>query len=175
MSGASSNVDRVEAWLNQLSDTFDFTLDGESKSLGEDLLDLAALGILDRSVGQEQQADGSSFAPNRGKYGDKKRSLGIQVGIGFGDPNSDKMMSLLNVAGKRELQPEEATATFGATDFAADKGKWFTNGSSGADGDRSGAKNQPPRPFYELDEYVAQDALDYMTRRVEAIVAMMNG
>jgi len=146
----TSNIESIEHLLSMLDDSIDFTRAGVEQSLGRDLIRNQATRINDRAAAE--QGSRYPFAPNRGKYGKKKRELGIIVGRGIvtEDGSPDVMMSLLNAQGEQSVQATEVTMEFGATEEARNKGHWFTNGSRGEVPYRSGAKNQKPRPFYEI-------------------------
>ena len=148
-----SNIEEIEKLFVGLADCLDFTAKGISGSIGEDALDAVALGISERSRA-EQAPDGESWAANRGKYKERKDRDDLPVGRGLKTPSGspDVMLSLINLKGKRSISATEAVMAFGQSTAAEDKGKWFTNGSTGPEGERSGAKNQLPRPFYAMTD-----------------------
>src|SRR3954470_10857325 len=82
-SGATSNAGAVSAALEALVKSVNFTSPGKSGSLGEDCLAVVAVGIRERTVDEGKDADGRPLAANRGKYGDRKRSKGLPVGVGL--------------------------------------------------------------------------------------------
>lgn len=159
---ATSNLDEVERLLGELMTTFDLTRVGSSgQELGRDMVSIAALGILDRTLGNAQDADGEPIAENRGEYRKRKDRKGLPVGVGLDEQTADRMLSLPQVTGEVSVEPEQATMTFGITEAARRKSQWFTAGSDGSQGiEPSGAKNQPSRPFYALDEYIEAELVD---------------
>jgi hypothetical protein len=175
MAETRSNLPQVAALLDNLAATVDFTRPGAEGSLGDDVLDIIATGISDRSRMEEDPA-GGEWAANRGKYGQRKRGRGLPVGVGFvrggpgggGGGGSGVMLSLPELKGTRVIEPQRASMSYGTSDDARRLGEWFTNGATpGPDGgEASGAPGQPPRPFYE---YTTDDEAE-VTRRVEEFV-----
>lgn len=147
-----SNLESVRELFDKLDDSIDFTRAGVEQSLGRDLIRNQATRINDRAAAE--QGSQGRFAENRGLYGEKKRALGIIIGRGLRteDGSTDVMMSLVNAQGQQSVQATEVTMEFGVGDDAKNKGHWFTNGSNPSVPKpyRSGAKNQKPRPFYEI-------------------------
>lgn len=145
---SDSNIQDLEAFFARFDEAIDFTRPGTEGSLGKDLLKSQGLRILDRA--QAEQGSEGEWAENRGEYKKRKDKKGLPVGRGLGEDDENRMLSQLNVMGEQEVTATEATMRFGQGDKARNKGDWFTNGSEGEDGKRSGAKNQPPRPFYQI-------------------------
>jgi hypothetical protein len=73
-------------------------------------------------------------------------------------PSGGDMLSDVNLTGDVTIEPELIQITYGApgADWSRRKAQFFTNGSvPSSDGtEHSGAKNQPPRPFWGLDEEI---------------------
>ena len=154
------DIKAIEALFGQFADAVDFTLPGRSGSIGEDLLDGQALRISDRA--RDEKGPDDDWPENKGRYGSVKREAGLPVGRGTEteDGSPEVMLSLLNLKGTRDVEPTEASMTFAVTPDAKDKGNWFTHGSEGPDGLRSGAIEQLPRPFYVLTEQDSDDAAE---------------
>jgi hypothetical protein len=116
-----------------------------------------------------QRGARSRFQKNRGRYGTAKRERGIPVGIGMGrrGKRGGDMARLANFLGRRTVKEDEATLAFGITNLDRRKGMWFENGSSGGDGDteKSGAVNQPERPYWEMNESDISRFLDVIADR----------
>ena len=150
-----SNIEEIEKLFVGLVDCLDFTGKGIDGSIGEDALDAVALGISERSRA-EQDPGGENWAANRGEYKARKDRKGLPVGRGLKTPDgsSDVMLSIVNLKGRRSISATEAVMEFGAAGSTAaqKKGQWYTHGSTGSDGERSGAKNQPPRGFYAMTD-----------------------
>lgn len=143
-----SNIDEIEALFDRFDEAIDFTRPGEEGSLGKDLLKSQGLRILDRA--QAEQGSEGEWEANRGEYKKRKDKKSLPVGRGLGEDDEDRMLSQLNVMGEQDVTATEATMKFGQTEKARSKGDWFSNGSEGEDGKRSGAKNQPRRDFYAI-------------------------
>ena len=175
--GATGNADEVIAALDALMDTFDLTLPGENGSFGEDLCDIFSQGVFDRTIGRELDADGNPLAPNRGKYGEHKRAEGLPVGIGTDPDRSEQMLSLVQLKGERDIQADHATIVYGTTQGAKDKANWFTYGSSGSSvyWEYSGAKNQPPRRFWDFDDDINSQLVARCEERLDRAVKILGG
>lgn len=169
----TSNIESIEHLLDKLDESIDFTRAGEEQSLGRDLIRNQATRINDRAA--MEQGSRGKFKANQGKYGTMKQKLGIIVGRGLRteDGSADVMMSLLNAQGDQTIGATEVTMEFGVTEDAKNKGHWFTNGSRGDKPFRSGAENQPPRPFYEIKEADAdamfEEVVDNVTKWLQSL------
>jgi len=166
---ATSNLDEVDRLLGELMQTFDLTRVGSSgQELGRDMVAVAALGIVDRTLGNQQDADGEPIAENRGEYRKRKDKRGLPVGVGLAEQSGDRMLSLPQITGEVSVEPELCSMTYGQSEAAKRKGMWFTAGSDGSQGiEPSGAKNQPARPFYALDEYIEAELVDLCDQHAE--------
>lgn len=156
----TSNIDEIERMFDSFDQSIDFTRPGREGSLGEDLLDDQALRISDRA--RQEEGPGGPWDANQGEYGERKRKRGLPVGRGMktADGSPDVMLSLVNLKGERSITPSEATMTFGVSQAAKDKGNYFTHGSEGPDGLRSGAVGQPAREFFVLTPEDESEILD---------------
>lgn len=188
MAEVTSNADEIEQALEDLVAAINFTTSGAEGSLGHGLLDVIVDGI-DERCANEVDPDGRPWDPNRGVYGRAKRERSLSVGVGYygplngegdattltGEQVGGEMLSLVQLQGEREIEPDRATMKHGeaGNEFARRKGQWFTAGSVATeDAEASGADNQPPRPFYligELDEQVIDEYLDrFLDEVIEA-------
>lgn len=156
--GVESNLPSFSEAIDRIVDCIDFTRPGIEGSIGEDALDLQAYRILDRA--QLEQGSEGQWDENKGTYKQSKDKRSLLVGVGLAASSNDRMLAALNVKGEQSIASDEATMSFGATPSAKSKGDWFTNGSEGELGKRSGAKNQPPRPFYEFTQEDIEAATD---------------
>jgi hypothetical protein len=149
----SDNFDELRDDLEELVESIDFTRTGTQESLGKTLLGIVHEGISDRNR-SGVDPEGVGWPDNRGEYGERKRGVGIPVGVGLYARGriGGEMLSLVQVIGEVTIEPDSARSDYGVTDDARDKGNWFTYGSAGPQGLRSGAAGQPPRPFYEMNE-----------------------
>jgi len=173
MSDFDDGFEEVAADLMNLVDSFDFTRVGRDRSLGHTLIGVIHERIGDR-MRNEVDPDGNPWEPNRGKYGDRKRGAGGTVGVGYygqAGGTGGGMASEKQIQGKVELEPDSVTSSYGWDDETRRKGSWFTRGSSGpGDGEVSGAKNQPPRPFYAFNEEDADAVLEEAGRALDRIM-----
>lgn len=173
MADDDDGFEQLAAKLNELVDSFDFTRVGKDKSLGHTLIGVIHDRIIDR-MAAEQDPDGNPWEANRGRYGEKKREVGVPIGVGYYGKEGGtggEMRSEREVQGKVSLAPESVTSTYGWDDETRRKGSWFTRGSSGpGDGEVSGAKNQPPRPFYAFNEEDADAVAEEAGRALDQII-----
>lgn len=161
MAGITSNLDDILAAIDRAA-AVDFTAPTPSGVLGGDLVEIVVNGIRDRTVVRQEGPSGAPLAANAPAYA--KRKGYRPVGIGpdrKGAPSGGDMLGEVNLRGEVDIRPDEVAMTFGASDWARDKGRWFTHGSdeSAGHGNYSGAKGQPARPFYALDDAI-RAALD---------------
>jgi hypothetical protein len=153
-----------------MADLIDFTAAGAGKSLGDDCLDRVVERIQDRSLGEQMGADGQGWDDNAPRYkrGPKKR--GKPVGVLSGE-----MLSDVQLAGERTIEPHRAVMVYGQDDEHRNRANYFERGSDGpGDGPTSGAVNQPPRPgMYALDDQAVDDVMDtlgeWADRRLAAL------
>jgi hypothetical protein len=122
--------DQMDSILDDLADGIDFT----ERGLGQEVLDVGAVGIAERSLGRQSWPDGRPWEANEPRYAASKgnRPIGVLTG---------EMLSLEQLKGTREITPRRAVAVYGTTQDARDKGEWFT----------TGGRNSVPRGFYETD------------------------
>ena len=165
----TSNADEIDRLLGELMTTFDLTRVGSSgQELGRDMVAITALGIVDRTLGNQQDVDGEPLAENRGEYKKRKDRKGLPVGVGLAEQSGDRMLSLPQITGEVTVEPEQATMTYGQSEAARRKSQWFTAGSDGSQGiEPSGAKNQPSRPFFALDQYIEAELVDLCDQLAE--------
>jgi hypothetical protein len=172
MATVSSNLEEIAAKMTAVVDSFNFTAVGRgNKRLGDEALDVVANGIAARTLQRQQEPGGAHMEDNQGDYGKRKQKKGIPVGVGFYPVTEQgqtkeiggQMLSDIELSGERVIEEQTATMTYGKDGYAKRKAQWFTNGSTGTDGEKSGAKNQPPRPFYELDDGITTDLDANMT------------
>ena len=155
--------------VNALDRVLDFTREG----LGDHAADVAADAIHSRFLA-ESGAD-AKFADNRGKYGQRKRERGIPVGIGLhGERVGGEMSARVHFAGVREIEADEVILAFGADDANRRKGMWFEAGSTPSeDIEPSGAKGQPPRPFFSLADPDEDAIVDLVGDAIDRFLAAL--
>lgn len=155
--------------LEEMEQALDFTRDG----LGDQACDAAADAIQSRF--QAETGADDPFADNRGKYGERKRERGIPIGIGLhGARVGGEMSRRIHFAGMREIEPDEVIIGFGADDKNRRKGMWFEAGSSpSGDIEPSGAKGQPPRPFFHLADKDEDAIVDLVSESIDRFLSTL--
>lgn len=159
------NVDEIEAAFEELFvEKMDLTRDG----LGEELADIVAQGILRRTIADQRTSIGTALSPNAPDYAARKEKKGIRtIGVGIG-PTSGEMLSMEQIKGRREITPDKVVMTYGKSDDVNRKGQWFTSGSLAGTGlEPSGAKGQPPRPFYDIDPETRAKVTEFLERYLQ--------
>lgn len=143
----NSNIDDVEAWERQLIDSFDFTRPGEDQSLGRDMAGDVAMGIIDRTVAEQRDVNGSPLKPNKDPYKTWK-----EVKLGVYQPliKTGQMMSLLSVKGEVAVSPDEVVMTYGVNDADED----------GVTDRQKAEWNSDERPFYAMDDKIVATLVD---------------
>jgi hypothetical protein len=179
---ASSNADRVSARLRKLADSLRFSggTVGDT-GLGRDMSKAIGVGIADRSL-QGVAPDGNAWPENQGDYGERKRARGLPVGVGLKGKRkrstSRPMLSLVELQGVIEITDEGRTliVKYGTGEDVRRKGQWFSGGSTGADGcEASGAKGQPPRKFYGLDDEIRATLRGLAREHLRRVVQRLRG
>ena len=142
----------------------DFTGGGPmGKGFAQDMVKIVALGMRDRGVVRQEDPSGNGWPKNAPDYAKEKDYRPVSIGPDRpkkGTKGGD-MMSEVNLTGNVTIEPERVAMEYGTTPEAKLKAQWFTNGSEPGlgEGECSGAKRQPPRPFYGLDDAIER-ALD---------------
>jgi hypothetical protein len=110
MADVESNILEFEAEFKDLIDGFVFTLPGKDQSLGRDLAASAAMGISDRSIATQADAQGQPWRENEDKYRKmKERKHGVyNVGVLTG-----QMLSLESMKGETTVEPDEVLMVYG--------------------------------------------------------------
>jgi len=175
--GAHGNDEAIGRLLRELYDTFDLTRPGRNGSFAEDLLDEFSTSVYARTVGEGQTPTGSALEANRGEYGKRKEARGLPVGIGLEASSTDRMLSLVQLRGERSIEPELATAVYGVSEPARNKASWFSFGAtgSGVQGEFSGAKGQPARPFWGFDDEMTARLVALCEARIEEMIRDLGG
>jgi hypothetical protein len=144
---AQAIADEIEA----LADSFAFDRPGRGETIGKGALDLLA-GRIQARCTRMVDPRFRAWGPNLEWAKHDKQKIGKPIGV-YGDPTADSMLAMVNITGERVIEAHEASMTYGTTPEAKKRIQWFTNGSTdpGDGTERSGAENQVPRPFYDLD------------------------
>ncbi|CAB4131005.1 hypothetical protein UFOVP124_49 [uncultured Caudovirales phage] len=127
------------------------------KKLANDVLDIMSAEMLERCEDRRVDHTGTPWAPNAPSYLKKRQKQGKPVG-----ELEHKMLTRQQFDGTRTFEPGQATMEYGITEFERKKAQWFTRGSEEnlpGDIEASGATNQPPRPFFELDDDIRSKAI----------------
>jgi len=151
----SSNIDDLARWERELIDTWDFTVAGESQSLGRDMVGAVAEGINERTVADQKDATGGDLTPNEARYAARKaREWGSHQPL----IRSGQMLSLESLIGEVEVEPHQITMRYGtgrpATRVSGPGGK--LRDDEPTDREKAGW-NSEERPFYALDEAIVDD------------------
>lgn len=181
-----SNADAFLRDLEDLIDTFNFDASIGNMSLGKRMANKTAEMIALRSATQQKGAS-VQWEPNKEPYkSDKAKKYNVHDLAGV---RTGQMLSIMSLLGETEIQADEivmdygidqpATRSYGSSHFdpkadgkATDreKAKWFTEGRAGIRGrDARGrftagsSGGQPARPFYELDDEIADAVFELVT------------
>lgn len=151
-------LDGLDALLEvSLDRGIDFTRRGPNgKQVGAELLDVVVEGIHERSLNDQAAPDGSPWPDLSPKYEAWKAKKGYPTIIGV---RKGEMMSAVELAGRREITPDEAAMHFGVTPEVIQRGEYFTEGG--------GVK---PRPFYQLDDLISAEVQRRARLAVEKLV-----
>lgn len=157
------NLDQAFRILAELGHALDFDRDG----LADESFDALATSIQSRFLAESGPDE--PFAANRGKYGERKRGIGVPVGIGLhGNTVGGEMAKDVHFLGQREVTPEAAVLAFGADDANRRKGMWFESGAFPDPGiEPSGAAGQPRREFFGLNEDDEAKVMDIIGAHVD--------
>lgn len=144
MADATSNLAEIEALLKGIIDGWDFDRPGTDRSLGLDLAGIVGAGIAERSLGEAKSPDGEGWRPNEAKYAArKKEKLGVtNVGV-----LSGQMLSLQEILGNVDVQPDEVTIRYGSGAAGVEPDGWRADGS--------GPPGELPTPEQKLEYFEA--------------------
>lgn len=159
MADVESNLDKIASDIDDLIASINFEMPGVNGSLANDLIDIAARGIIDRTVAEQDDAAGSPLKPNNPKYAAFKAAK-----YSSHQPlvRTGQMLSLASVRGVPTIGEDEIIMDYGL-------GVAPTSGSTGyiSKADRSVTDRQKAghvsedRPFYSLDDAIAADMIDH--------------
>ena len=128
----------VVAALGRDVDSLGFRGRGPRGMLGEDVADMVAEIVMDRTVNRQAQPDGSPLAPLRPATVERKRRLGYPDTILV---ETGRMLAQAQLQGDADLSdPHEMRVVYGLDDEARQKAEWA----------HEGAPNRARRPFYEI-------------------------
>lgn len=169
------NLEEVLGDLNAMVDDLQFDRPGREETIGKGALVLLSERIQERCRA-EQDPSGSAWPENKEWAKTNKLKQGKPVGV-LGDVSDESMLAEVNIDGFREITADQASMTYGGNAKAERKAEWFSNGSTvQAEGtERSGAKNQEPRPFYELGEGDEEALDDYFKAEFDSVVGRHGG
>jgi hypothetical protein len=108
--GGEFNLDHVEA-LVELISLFDFTLPGKEQSLGRDLAVVAADEMIDRTLDEQMDANGSHLRRNSARWrAYKEARYGVVDKTGL---LGGQMLSHEAMLGETTIEPELVTMVYG--------------------------------------------------------------
>lgn len=123
------------------------------RRLGDQIADVIAAGVRERTLAEQKEPDGNPLQANRGQYGKRKRRRGMKIGVGlYGDEEGGEMLEFEQVRGQVAMSDDSLVMTAGLDAEVQQKVDWFITGNP--------ANNQPPRPYYELDDAILADVDD---------------
>jgi hypothetical protein len=148
---AVGQIEDIERELMAIEDGFNLTSHGAGETIGKGALALISGRIQARDASQAGPG-GTAWAANKAWARTNKLKRGKPVGV-LSSPGRNSMLEALQIDGIQVITAHTALMVCGGSQAARNKADWFTNGSmaGSAESQRSEAKNQPPRPFYELD------------------------
>jgi hypothetical protein len=165
------NLDEILDAIDELVDTFDFTLPGQDRSIGRDAAHSVGLGIQIRSTHEQIDANGAQFEPNERKYAEwKARSDRYDAH----QPNvrTGQMLSLESLLGEVTVGKDLVEITYGKDKPAEKSMTGYMTKSDRETTDRDkAAYAHEERPFWGLDKRiangVAEDLTDHLDDHVE--------
>ena len=173
---SNSNRDQINALLDAWVNSIDLTdrTSQVGRQMADAVLDVMADGIHQRCIDKQAEPNGTAWAENAASYTKRKDKAGKPVGVLTGEMLGD----MEAFKGTRTYEPDKAEMEYGKSEAARKKAEWFTRGSKENPPDEieySGAKNQPSRPFYDLDDEIKSKAFEKAQEHYNAHVAAFNG
>ncbi len=174
MATVTSNAKQVIAGLAKLASEIDLRKPGIAgeRTAGLDVRAIMVLGMEARFNRGEDVSSGA-FAPNNAKYKARKGGRAVGYGPDRLGHTGGLMRSQVEMLGTVVITQSSVTAVYGASEEGKREAQWFSNGTDGAGdgaGEHSGAKNQPPRPFWGLDEKIHAEADTYAQEWIQSIL-----
>jgi hypothetical protein len=168
-------IEDIERELMAIEDGFNLTSHGADETIGKGALALVSGRIQARDASQAGPG-GTGWAANKAWARTNKLKRGKPIGV-LSSPGSNSMLAALQIDGTQVITTHTATMVYGVNAAARSKAEWFTNGSMAgvAGSQRSGAKNQPPRPFYELDSTDVAALDTYFVDTFDAVLRRAGG
>jgi hypothetical protein len=141
--GFRSNFPEVRRALLELGAAFDLRrrAPGRKGRLGEELIDLVAAHIEDRTRTHQLGPDGRPLRPLAPSTLARKRSRGFPPTIGV---ETGEMLDVGEIRGKTHVDNETVVMQYGLGEPATSKAEWFQEGDS--------SRRRPAREFYDLGE-----------------------
>lgn len=153
MADVESNAEEHISDFQSKINSFSFLLVGKDKSLGRDVARLAALGIIARTTGDQEDASGSPLKPNDPKYAAWKARKHEAYGVGN---LTGQMLGLESVLGKVTITDDEIEMIYGL-DKKPQKyaGKGTISGDEPTDREKAQWFEASGREFYALDDEIS--------------------
>lgn len=159
-----SNLPEVLRGIRDVADCLNLRAVGRYGLLGEDLMDLTAEGIFDRTVLGQQEPGGGPLAPLAESTLARKRKAGYPDTIGVA---TGHMLALDQLKGDRSVSADRATMAYGRDEEARLRMAYFSEG-------HGGRRRQPPRPVFEFDDRIDAE-LDALVDEVVIRAVERNG
>lgn len=139
MASQTSNLGVVTRSLNNLTNALNLRrkVPGGNGTIGQDIIDTAALVIEDRSVSRQVDPDGNPWAPLKARTIKRKARLGLDPRINIA---THEMLDINQIQGRDTVTADTAVMQAGLTQDAINKTKWAEDGGP----------HRKPRPFYDL-------------------------
>lgn len=164
MARVTSNLPEIRRSLAELGQILNLRRRpaGSGRRIGEEILDLVALVIEERTIGRQQDPMGRPLSPLRPRTLARKRRLGYPSTIGV---EQHKMLDLNEIIGDQVVTDKVAAMTYGHTSDQRAKAEWFQDPSN---------PNQADRPFYDVgkdgeklvDAYIEDEVIE---RRIKEL------
>lgn len=164
MARVTSNLPEIRRTIAELGQIMNFRRRQASsgRRVGEEILDVVALVIDDRTINKQQDPSGKPLARLKPRTLARKRRLGYPSTIGV---EEHKMLDLDQISGERVVTDKVASMTYGRTADQRAKAEWFQDPSN---------PNQAPREFYDVgkdgeklvDRYIDEEVIQ---RRIKEL------
>lgn len=152
-----SNFDDLKKSLDELGQAFAVDrMVSNSRRMGDELIDIVARVIEDRTRNRHLEPDGTPMAQLKHSTIKRKLRKGFPPVLGV---ETGMMLDFSEIRGKTHVKEDSIEMEYGLGIDTEDKAEWFQEGRSGA---------QEKRPFYELGEEGEKAVDDYIDEVAEA-------
>lgn len=164
MARVTSNLPEIRRVLAELGQILNFRrrLAGSGRRIGEEILDVIAVAIEERTIRRQQDPSGRPLARLRPRTVARKVRLGYPLTIGV---ERHEMLNLDEIRGDQVVTDKVASMTYGHEPSQRAKAEWFQDPSN---------PNQADRPFYDVgkdgeklvDSYIEDEVIE---RRIKEL------